>query len=524
MRTWPLAKSAAVAAAGCAVGAQLLLYFRWLANYVNEDQALLWAAARDWGQFQPRQPNFWGQDYNTTFEAVPTALLHGLGMSYANGLTLSVLLLNLLAWCALGYAVWRLGRPMLAVLTFGAIAAMSVDHAMLTIAYNTAVPRALLAIAAAVLLLAPGRRWVVVAMLSVGALTLCWDASGLLLYVPMVLFAIARLRPRPTQWKFVVGAVVAIGTPSAVWLLYTNAWYDRHPEDAMHPAPSFEPGWSRLIDNLSSPSKFFGAFGPALWATWLVPVFVVVVLVVLAARRKDRLTLLSLVGVVGVTLLILSVPRASEALDTPYLPHVRTLLPLPLALVFCAAILRPAVRSAEAAVAPRAVLAGRVRIGVALAAPVMGLLGLVFAWESQAGEMQDKAAAYTLYPARTIDEMEQLCARVQQTARDNGIDTIVFDRKTPTYACAALGERMTTLYPVAERRSWELRTFLDHPMEPFVFVTEIDDQISLPEIEQWCKVVFQGEGFQRFAVCRPDELVWRIDLLNFLNQPVRATF
>jgi len=225
-----------------------------------------------------------------------------------------------------------------------------------------------------------------------------------------------------------------------------------------------------------------------------------------------------------VTLLILSVPRASEALDTPYLPHVRTLLPLPLALVFCAAILRPAVRSAEAAVAPRAVLAGRVRIGVALAAPVMGLLGLVFAWESQAGEMQDKAAAYTLYPARTIDEMEQLCARVQQTARDNGIDTIVFDRKTPTYACAALGERMTTLYPVAERRSWELRTFLDHPMEPFVFVTEIDDQISLPEIEQWCKVVFQGEGFQRFAVCRPDELVWRIDLLNFLNQPVRATF
>lgn len=511
-------------AAGCALGTQLLLYFRWLSNYVNEDQALLWAAAREWGHFRPHQPNFWGQDYNTTFEAIPTALFHGVGISYAHGLTLAVLLLNLFAWFALGRAAWRLGRRMLAVLAFGAIAAMSVDHAMLTVAYNTAAPRALLALCAAVLLVASHRRWVVVAALSLGLLTVCWDASGLLLFVPMALFALARLRPRFAQWRFLLGASFAIGAPSVMWVLYTNAWYERHPEDALHPGPAFEPGWSRLIDNLSKPSEFFGAFGPAPWATWLVPVGVVLLLLVLAVRRRDVLTLISLLSIVGVTFLILSVPRASESLDTPYLPSVRTLLPLPLALVFCAAILHPPTRSTETAAAPRAVRFGHARIAVALAMPVVGVLALVVAWQEQAGELKDKATGYGVYPARAVDEIEGLCARVQQVALDNGIDTVVFDQKTPTYACAALGTPMTTLYPVYERRSWELRTFLDHPMEPFVFVTELDDQISLPEIEQWCKVVVTGEGFQRLAVCRPDELVWRIDLLNFLNQPVRTTF
>ncbi|MDO8389296.1 MAG: hypothetical protein Q7V57_02325 [Actinomycetota bacterium] len=527
MRTWSLAKGAVVAAAVCTLVTQFLLYFRWLAHYANEDQTLLWAAARDWGHVRPRQPNFWGQDYSTTFEAIPAALFHGLGLSYGSALTLAVLLLNLAAWFALGFAAWRLGRPMLAVLAFGAIAAMSVDHAVLTIGYNTAAPRALLAVAAATLLLVGRHRWLVVGALSLALLTLCWDASGLLLFAPMVFYAVARHRPRPAQWRFLLAALVAIGAPTVAWLQFTSAWYDRHPEDAMHAPPTLEPGWSRLVHNLSTPNKFFGAFGSALWVSWLVPAAVVVLLLVVALRRNDRLALVSVLSVVGVTFLILSVPRAAEALDTPYLPNARTLLPLPMALVFCAAILRPAIRPAEAtgsASSERSVRGGQLRVAVAVAAPLIGLLGLVVAWQQQAGELKDKAIAYSVYPQRRNEVLDDLCGRVQTAADAHHVDTVVFDLKVSTYACAALGTHLVTVYPQYERRSWVLRTFLDHPDEPFIFVSELDDQVAVDFSQPWCQVIATGQGFENFLLCTPDELVWRIDLLNYLNQPVRTTF
>ena len=50
---------------------QMAVISTWTRHYVSEDQALLWSAARSWGEGHPRQPNFWGQTYGTTIEIIP---------------------------------------------------------------------------------------------------------------------------------------------------------------------------------------------------------------------------------------------------------------------------------------------------------------------------------------------------------------------------------------------------------------------------------------------------------------------
>ena len=192
--------------------------------------------------------------------------------------------------------------------------------------------------------------------------------------------------------------------------------------------------------------------------------------------------------------------------------------------MFCALAMRPGERSPEAASAPRAVRAGHLRIGVALAAPLLGLLGLLVAWQQQAGVLRDKALSYSAYPARHDEALADLCDRVHAAALQHDVDTVVFDMKVSTYGCAALGTPLVTVYPQYERRSWVLRTFLDHAQEPFIFVSELDDQLAVDFSQPWCRQIATGPGFENFLLCTPDELVWRIDLLNYLNQPVRTTF
>jgi hypothetical protein len=49
----------------------------------DEDQTLLWFAGRELLHLHLHEPNFYGQNYNTVFEAIPGELLHLLGVSLA---------------------------------------------------------------------------------------------------------------------------------------------------------------------------------------------------------------------------------------------------------------------------------------------------------------------------------------------------------------------------------------------------------------------------------------------------------
>src|SRR5215218_7469251 len=64
----------------------------------NDDDGILWVAARDIADGQLHQPTFYGQAYGTILDALPIAALHAAGVGYWTATPLALAGLTLASW------------------------------------------------------------------------------------------------------------------------------------------------------------------------------------------------------------------------------------------------------------------------------------------------------------------------------------------------------------------------------------------------------------------------------------------
>lgn len=457
------ASSAIVAAAVVAV---------WLRNYVNEDQALMWSAAEAWGRLQPHQPTFWGQSYGTTLEAAVAAIFHAAGISYAVGLPLAVLLLNLVGFGALAYELLRSGHRLAAVLVAVYPALAPLEFVVLLTGYNTVVGRMLAACAVALAYRAirTDRVTVLAAAAAVFLLGIQFDQSSLLfvaLIIPKACELIGLVR------RTGVARLSRVAWPLVVpvgYFAYRRWWFDRHPEDAMHPAPRFAPSLDRLLDHLTSPNVHFADFGLR-GVTHSGPLLVaglVVALGAVAVVRRDVALGTSAATLAGLVMLILAVPRSGDWLPTPYYPASRLLVPLPTVLLALAGVNLPRLVTRRSCRWPSA---STVATTVGCIAAVAFLVRI-----DTVGRLRDEANAFPNYPTYRVSDIDTVCAEARAIATTFGTDEVVFDLRTVAYACSALEPSLRTVYPPYERRSWQLADFLDPATrdQPFLLISSRD--------------------------------------------------
>ena len=438
------------------LGQQLALLAAFGRRYVSEDQALLWAAARDMGRLQLRQPNFWGQAYGVTFEAAPAELLRRFGLGYPTGLPLAVIGLNLLAWWLPALAAWHRGRRVMATAAVAVPLVLSLEHGLLSVVYNTAFGRTLAGAAAALVIWRPDRRATVGAAIALGGLAVLVDASCAVIVVP-VLVGLAARHGNARAVRRMVPAAALGAAPVAAWWAFTEWWYGRHPDDSLHPSPALRPSWEVLTDNLAHPSRHFATFAPELWRSPVVAVGCVVVVAGLAVRRRDGWAAIAVAAMTGLVVLALSLPRSRDGLPTIYYPASRVLMSFPFALWWCATTLRssrPAEGFDERPGARTRRVLGAVAIGIVVAS--IGVRAVT--WDHRLGSIRDQAVAFENYPLTATPTLVGRCDRVGGIATERGITTVLFDLRTEAYACAGVfGAEPATLYPPYERRAWVLR-------------------------------------------------------------------
>jgi hypothetical protein len=504
---------AAALAFTCSAIVAYALLFSWIRHYVNEDQALLWAAARSWSRLQPEQPNFWGQSYGTTAEAIPAAFLNALGIGYATGLPLGVALINLGTWLVLGAAAFVRRRFALSTVALGALALMSPGYLVLAVAYNTAVGRLIMAFAMAAALLAYARWWRLCASLGLAALAVVVDNSTAVVAAPLGVYLVvlclrepplrATLR-RATSWWLLGAALV----PAASFAAFSRWWYRAHPADLTHPAPSFKPSLARLVDNLSNPTRHFGVFGLELWSTIVLPALVVLVLLIYLIVRRQWVALGCLGATTLLLLAVLAVPRANDYLPTPYYPAARVVFVLPMAVWFVAIV----------AVSP----ARRPGGGTALLPLLLALLCVVSTavryarWDTQTAQLRADAVAYPNYPLTPTSDMIKLCRDVGRIVSETGVHYTVFQLRTPAYACAGLDPDITTVYPPYERRSWLLRGLLESQDSTFLYIGEPPSCTGTP-------LICSNVGVNATEIARPAGMTAR-EALALLKVPIRPPF
>ena len=81
----------------------------------------------------------------------------------------------------------------------------------------------------------------------------------------------------------------------------------------------------------------------------------------------------------------------------------------------------------------------------------------IVTWSDRVGDLRARAEEYPNYPLTTASALVGLCDRVEGAAHAYGTPYVLFDLRTPAYACAGLMDDVTTFYPPYDRRSWVLR-------------------------------------------------------------------
>ena len=436
------------------VAQQLRLLVRWLRFDVSEDQALLWAAARSWGELRPRQPNFWGQRYGVTFEAVPAEVLASLGVGYPTGLPFAILAMNLAGWWLLALAAGLRGRPGWALCAAAVPLLLTTEYAVLSIVFNTAVGRLMACVCAVLIIVKPGVAWVLSIACAVGGLAVLFDMASALLVVPALVVGIhAGVTDwRSGQQRLALVRTVAIGALTPLcWFALTQYWYRAHPEDALHPAPSLRPRFDVLVDNLTNTSRHFTDFSLEIVRSPVVTLVAVGLVMTVAFARGDGRTRVAAALFLVLLIAVLTSPRSRDFLPTPYYPPARVLMPLPLGLWFVAftAFERPRPGIWRAAARPVTIA---LCVLIAITVSVRAVT-----WSNRVGGLRDRAEEYPNYPLTASSTLVGLCDRVEEAARSNAIRYALFDLRTPAYACAGMLDDVTTFYPPYDRRSWVLR-------------------------------------------------------------------
>ena len=478
-------RSSALVLAAAGLVQQLLIVVGSARHVVSEDQALLWAAARDWGHLRPRQPNFWGQRYGVTFEAIPAELLRRVGVGFPTGLPLTVAAMGLVAWWLPGFAAIRRGHRALGLAALAAPLVLSSQYAVMGVVYNTAFARLLASLVLAAVVLRPAGRLTPALVVAAGGLAVQFDTSTALVVIPALVVLIAErmagdrpVGPVPPggvdlphrrdsggRRETVIAAVVGAGPPVA-WAWFTRRWYARHPDDAMHPAPTLHPTFGVLLDNLSNPTRHFTDLAPELWHSPVVVVAVVAALAVVGRRRQRPAAQSALAAVVGLGLLILALPRSRDGFATVYYPVARVLLPLPIALWCCAWLLRSRSDGPETGAGSRRsgppfdVRRSRPAVAVVIVLAVVSCGLRLARWDGGGGGVDRLfagARGFENYPLTPVPEMVGRCDRIARAAAAAHTAVVLDELRTTAYACAGLQPSLMTLYPPYERRAWVLR-------------------------------------------------------------------
>ena len=80
------------------------------ATYVDSDQPFMWAGLNDYAAGHFYEPRFYGQNYNSFFEALAALPLYALGISLPMALAMSTALLSLFPYLLLALVLYKKKR------------------------------------------------------------------------------------------------------------------------------------------------------------------------------------------------------------------------------------------------------------------------------------------------------------------------------------------------------------------------------------------------------------------------------
>jgi hypothetical protein len=422
-------------------------------------------AGRDLLHFQLHEPNFFGQNYNTTFESIPGQLFHELGMSYAIASPFSTTLILTACWVVLALAAYFRQNYVAAAASLALPICLPIQYLLLADA-----PRGILAgnfcaalcIATAIFVREPRTKMAL--LLCFGGLGLAWDNATILAVAPAIAggFGGSLYELIKSPLKSVIAAALGLILPVAWWAT-DHWWYSTHAIDFTAFPVQSGVSLSTLGHNLRNLAPLVSYYEPQLFqhlgSLLLIGVLLIAFAVYSGVRNRNLAPIFAAIGLVLAILVTLSVKDSLNQSAGLYLSGDRFLLPLPLGTwsVFAFATDR---RMADAHISSRAersrlrnrTLAVEVIFIVALASFISGqiLFGKT-SGEVAAIDTTPAAVVETMNPTLLIDQ----CSDLASLYRDTHSQMLLTNSPDIAYGCEATNG-INTVDQTYDRRGWVL--------------------------------------------------------------------
>ena len=438
----------------------------------NEDQTLLWYAGRQLLGLHLHEPNFYGQRYNTVFEAIPGELIHLLGVSLGTAIPLGTTLIATACWVVLAAAAYYRKQYVGAAVALALPLCFGTAYMLLFDAPRGVLSGdlfAALAVAGAVAIRRP--QWRLAFVMGIGGLAFLWDYAAVLAVAPVAAVSVMQVaNVAVRQWRSTILAVAAGGVLPLSWWILDREWYASHPVDVTAPPVASTPQLLVLRHNLHHLNRLVDIYNPQLWPSPDATVALVVALVIAAAAvgilRRRVEALIAGLGLFAVIVVTLSVRKTVDSHPGLYLSGGRFLLPLPIG-IWAVAYFMMSRQSDVPGVRRGPLLTGR---GILAAVAVVGVIGLGSTIRAEAD------LGSTIHSYRVADQMTAAvvppidpplllaqCGEITSLYRHDGAQLLVTDDRSVAYGCAA-ATGINTLDRTYDRRGWLLREAAVRPL------------------------------------------------------------
>lgn len=445
----------AIAAVGLVVlllAGRLRLLAQFGVPWTDEDQSLLWYTARELAAGRVHEPYFYGQPYGSWLEALLAAPAIAVGRSARVALPAAASLLGTVPWLVFAAVAWRTARRLTTVAILAAGVGLALEGSMLATMPRGLVPGiALGSLGTAAVLWRPSSRAALAAFGLLLVVAASFNLGSGLITGPVAVHVVLSARPR--QWRRLapVGGGLAAG---AVLHLSAQAFYRANPSYDVHGTPTFSFDAGRMIENLGDLDRYLTAYAPEAARHVLVPVLLTLAVAALVVWRGRTLRVAAAAATaVVLSVVLLGTAKANDGTASIFFPYSRVYLGLPWML--CALALLPGGRIERPHASPG--LTGVVAAVLAAA----GTASFVVQQATLTTRVERLVAAADgvppVVPVATGDLLRR-CELRRQLAVRHDVDIVVerYDR-TAAYGCdAVFGDRLTTLFPEYERRTWLL--------------------------------------------------------------------
>jgi hypothetical protein len=447
----------------------LVIADRWLLLhnftfvFVDDDQSIMWYAAKEFAAGHFHEPCFYGQAYNTQFESLIAVPLLWCGVSYPVALTVMMSVLTLFPFVLFSYLLLRKQQLIQALLLLSIPLLLPVEYGMIT-AISRGVITGTFFAALAITPFFTRYKGDFFVFGFLGMLALFANPSTVLLLFPAGVWLFAEnFRNRKFYVQALAGAVP--GTLVWMWVLH---FYSVHPDYIAHGTLHANLEMSLRILKPYEWNKFFNYVMPLFWNFGILIFPVLLLMAIVLIKQREQKTGYSLLAGIVLLFFSLTIFRVHYGFPTVFLSWARMYTAIPVLI---------------------ALYVSRIhyRFSVGKSTVVLALVSISFFFVKccTVGEVvqreTDNQKDHAMNVSRIVD-LQIICDTIQRCAKQYDVELIVVgnapEKHLITYGCPCMNNALPlVLEPALDRRRWLLDTEENAVRKNILFVAQLSDMV-----------------------------------------------